>query len=46
MANEFASAINAALGTHLPPVDLSLIQAQDPYSVANLRAGGFTCAGQ
>ena len=45
LANEFAGAINTALGTHLPPVDLEAVLAQDPWSVAKLRAAGFSCAG-
>jgi hypothetical protein len=41
LANGFAEAINAKLGTQIPAVDLSEILATDPYSPAALLADGL-----
>jgi lysophospholipase L1-like esterase len=46
LAQEYIQAINDALGTKIPDIDLAAVLADDPYSVENLRAAGFTCAGQ
>jgi hypothetical protein len=45
LAAEFAEAINAALGTRIPELDLGAVMAEDPYSVERLRAAGSSCAG-
>lgn len=45
LANEYLSAMNEAWGTQLPEVDVAAVHAADPYSVANLRAAGLSCAG-
>jgi len=45
-ANLFVDSINAWLGSEaVPHLDLDAVYADDPYSIENLRAQGFSCAG-
>jgi hypothetical protein len=46
LANDFVRAINEALGTSVPEIDLAAVMAGDPNSVDALRAAGFDCAGR
>jgi hypothetical protein len=43
IANEYIAAINQALGTQIPAVDVDAVYAGDPFSPEHLKADGFTC---
>jgi hypothetical protein len=43
LANFVIDTLNAALGTHIPSVDLAAVNASDPFSPANLAAAGVHC---
>ncbi|HSQ68184.1 MAG TPA: hypothetical protein VLM85_33470, partial [Polyangiaceae bacterium] len=43
LASFVIDALNAALGTKIPSVDLAAVNATDPFSPANLLAAGVHC---